>query len=346
MIRTEEISGFLNLKAEMPLIDVRSPGEYAIGHIPGAVNIPLFSDEERAKVGTLYKQSGKEAALFLGLDFVGPKMSGFIKKLKSLIRGKTNKAALYCWRGGMRSSSMAWLFSTAGFDATLLQGGYKAYRTYIRQQSGSGAPIFVLGGMTGSGKTEVLHQLQKMGQQVIDLENLAHNKGSVFGYLGQPPQPTNEQFENLLFEEWSKLDPSKPVWLEDESRSIGAVGQPPVFFDRMKLSPLILLRVPSEIRVKRLLEEYTGFDKMLLQEALEKISRPLGGEGIAEARKEIQEGDFAPAIRLVLKYYDKTYEKALQKFNQREITELHSETGDAEANANMILSHLRNRQML
>lgn len=346
MINIRETSEFLALKAEMPLVDVRSPGEFTAGHIPGAVNIPLFSDEERAKVGTLYKQSGKEAALFLGLDFVGPRMSGFIKKLKSLSRGKINKVAVYCWRGGMRSSSMAWLFSTAGFDTTLLQGGYKAYRAYIRQQAGTGSTIYALGGLTGSGKTEILHQLQKAGQQIIDLENLAHNKGSVFGYLGQPPQPTNEQFENLLFEEWSKLDTSKPVWLEDESRSIGAVAQPPVFYDKMKQSHLFLLRVPAEIRAERLLKEYAGFDKTLLLEALQKISKPLGGEGIAEAREEIQMGDFAPAIRLVLKYYDKTYEKALQKFNQREITELYSETGDAEANANIILSHMKNRQIL
>ena len=321
----------------LPVVDVRSPAEYEQGHIPGAINIPLFSNEERAIVGTLYKKAGKEAAIFKGLDFVGVKMSGFVKKLTSILHGKPRKVTIYCWRGGMRSASMAWLFSTTGFETFVIEGGYKACRTYIREQSGTGSPMIVLGGMTGSGKTEILHELQKTEQQIIDLEGLAHNKGSVFGYLGQSPQPSNEQFENDLFAEWLKLDPNKPVWVEDESRSIGAVGQPAPFFDRMKSAPLLMLDVPAEVRVERLVKEYAGFDNQLLLDALDKISQPMGGIGVAEAKTKIRENNYAPAIRLVLAYYDKTYQKGLTRYSKREVTEVKTETGSALLNAELLM---------
>ncbi|KAF0202807.1 MAG: tRNA 2-selenouridine [Bacteroidetes bacterium] len=337
MVNSVTPSWFFNSQLSVPLIDVRSPSEFAQGHISGAVNIPLFSDTERAEIGTLYKNAGKEAALFLGLDRVGPNMSGFVKKLNAISRGKTREVVVYCWRGGMRSASMAWLFSTAGFQVHLIEGGYKNLRTYIRAESGKNTPMIVLGGMTGSGKTEILHELKKRGEQIIDLEDIAHNKGSVFGYLGQLPQPTNEQFENNLFAEWIKLDHTKRIWIEDESRSVGAVGLPAPFFDHMKKQPLILLNVTIEKRVERLVNEYAGFDKNLLLEALAKISQAMGGQGVTEAKKDIQDGDFAPAIKLVLEYYDKTYRKALEKFKSRKITEFDTHTGDAKENAEQIL---------
>jgi tRNA 2-selenouridine synthase len=196
--------------------------------------------------------------------------------------------------------------------------------------------------MTGSGKTEILYELKKLGEQIIDLEQLAHNKGSVFGYLGQLPQPTNEQFENDLFDEWSKLDVTKPVWLEDESRSIGAVGLPGPFFERMKEQPMVLLNVPLEIRVDRLVKEYAGFDKSLLADALMKIAQPMGGKAFSEATLSIIEGRFTQAITLVLEYYDKMYRKALLKFNNRIIHEIETNTGDAKANAELMLKRMTN----
>jgi tRNA 2-selenouridine synthase len=328
------------LKIRLPIIDVRSPLEFSRGHIPGAINIPLFSDQERAEVGTRYQKAGRDAAFLIGLDFVGVKMSGFVKKLNALCPGKEKEVAMYCWRGGMRSASMAWLFSTAGYKVHLLEGGYKAYRTYIRAESGKGVPVIVLGGMTGSGKTEILYELKKLGEQIIDLEQLAHNKGSVFGYLGQLPQPTNEQFENDLFDEWSKVDTSKPAWLEDESRSIGAVGLPGPFFERMKEYPMVLLNMPLEIRVDRLVNEYAGFNKSLLADALAKIAQPLGGMAFSEATLAISEGRFVQAITLVLSYYDKMYRKALLKFNNRIIYEIETNTGDARVNADLILKQI------
>lgn len=337
MVMKIDASRLYELKVALPLIDVRSPLEFEQGHIPGAVNIPLFSNEERAKVGTLYHNAGREAALLLGLDFVGPQMSGFVKKLNGLCHHKPKEVIVYCWRGGMRSGSMAWLFSTAGFKVHLLEGGYKAYRAFIRESSGAGKPIIVLGGMTGSGKTEILHKLQEKGEQIIDLERLACNKGSVFGYLGQQVQPTNEQFENDLFEAWNKLNSTKPVWIEDESRSIGAVGIPGPFFERMKLSPMLMIDVPPQVRVQRLVHEYAVFDKALLANALIKIAQPLGGLVYNEALVAIEECRFAEAINLVLGYYDKTYRKALQKFVNREIFEVKTDTGDANINAGLLL---------
>lgn len=346
MIIQATAAEILNLSGQVLLADVRSPGEYRQGHIPAALNIPLFTDQERSLVGTRYKQAGKDAALLLGLDLVGIKMSGFVKKLNAMCRGRSREVALYCWRGGMRSASLAWLFSTAGYTVYLLNGGYKAYRAYIRAESGAGAPMLILGGMTGSGKTAILQSLQQAGKQIIDLEALACNKGSVFGYLGQPEQPTNEQFENNLFDAWRKLDAAQPVWIEDESRSIGAVSLPGPFFERMKQQPLVLIRLHAEERVKRLQAEYAGFDASLLIDALQKISQPLGGLGVAGAKKAILDGDFAPAIRLVLKYYDKMYAKALQKFMNRQILELVSETGDAMQNAQLILNRIEGLEQL
>ena len=340
MVNKIPASSYFEQHITLPIIDVRSPAEYEQGHITGAINIPLFSNEERAVVGTLYKKAGKEAAIFKGLDVVGVKMSGFVKKLTSALHGKPRKAIVYCWRGGMRSASMAWLFDTTGFETFQIEGGYKACRAYIREKSGTGSPMIVLGGMTGSGKTEILHELQKKGQQIIDLECLAHNKGSVFGYLGQSPQPSNEQFENDLFAKWLKLDSNKPVWVEDESRSIGAVGQPAPFFDRMKSAPLLLLDVPAEVRVGRLVKEYAGFDNQLLLDALAKISQPMGGAGVAEAKTKIMEDDYTPAIRIVLAYYDKTYQKALTRYTKRKITEVRTETGNAVVNAELAITKL------
>ncbi|MBW6490250.1 MAG: tRNA 2-selenouridine(34) synthase MnmH [Lentimicrobium sp.] len=338
MIKRVSPSWLYENGCKSPIIDVRSPLEYAQGHIPGSFNIPLLSDDERAIVGKLYKQSGKEASLLKGLDFVGVKMSGFVKKLKSLIKGKSKDVVVYCWRGGMRSASMAWLFDTSGFNTTVIDGGYKSYRAYIRQKSGMSIPIIVLGGMTGSGKTEILHELKKKGEQVIDLEGLAHNKGSVFGYLGQLPQPTNEQFENNLFDEWSKLNPGKPVWIEDESRSIGTVSLPNPFFESMKQAPMVMLDISIEKRVERLIAEYAGFDKELLLSAISRISVAMGGEGVKEAKNNIISGDFTRAIYLTLGYYDKKYRKALTKFEGRKIIPIKSETNNSVANAEMLLA--------
>jgi len=196
------VDDFLKEAAHLPVIDVRSPGEYDHAHIPHAINIPLFDNEERAKVGTRYKQVGKDSAVLLGLELVGPKLADFVKKARRLnLTGQ--EVLVHCWRGGMRSGSFAWLLNTAGIKARTLEGGYKAYRSQVLAAFAEPARM-IYGGKTGSGKTEILHELAKQGEQVIDLEALANHKGSSYGAIGQEPQPSSEQFENKLFAVWRK----------------------------------------------------------------------------------------------------------------------------------------------
>ena len=310
----------LEFSKSFPLIDVRSPKEYQQGHIPGAINIPLFSDEERAVVGTAYTKKGKDSALLQGLEFVGPKMADFVKTARKY--AKQNKIMVHCWRGGMRSEAMAWLYRFAGLQTHILEGGYKAYRRYIRESFSSGPQMIVLGGMTGSGKTELLHYLEAQGEQVIDLEALAHHKGSAFGSLGQPEQPTSEQFENDLAARWLLLDAGKPVWLEDESLNIGKVGIPEPLFTRMSQAELVFIDVPFEERVERLTREYGNFDKDILASIIDKISKRIGGEIAMSARMSLDSDDVINAISMVLKYYDKTYRYGLSKRAESKITKI------------------------
>jgi len=304
-MKSLNIVDFLSERECTPVIDVRSPSEYLKGHIPGAYNIPLFSDEERAIVGTKYVQESRINSVLAGLDFVGPKLSGFIKEVSRISPNK--KILIYCWRGGMRSSSMAWLFSLAGFNATTLIGGYKSYRKNIKDFISKPRRLMILGGMTGTGKTELLTQLATLGQQVIDLEGLANHKGSAFGAIGQKPQPTTEFFENLLFDELTKLNPSIPIWVEDESKAIGSVFIPDEFFSQMLNSPVIAIELPLDIRVKRLASEYTNCNPELLIASVNKIAKRLGNDNAANAIKKIRSGNFEEAIEITLKYYDKTY---------------------------------------
>jgi len=308
---------FIDSARSIPVIDVRSPKEFLQGHIPGAVNLPLFSDEERAVVGTTYTKKGKDAALLAGLDFVGPKMVDFVKIARK--HARNNEVLVHCWRGGMRSEAMAWLFRFAGLQTSVLEGGYKAYRRFIRESLAAGPELIVLGGMTGSGKTELLHFLEEQGEQVLDLEALANHKGSAFGALGQSEQPTNEQFENDLAAKWLTFDPDKPVWLEDESLNIGKVIIPEVLFQRMSKAPLVLIDVPFEDRIERLTLDYGTFDVAALAEILQKISRRIGNEMAGFAIDALNAGDVKTAVSTVLRYYDKTYEYGLSKRNFKDI---------------------------
>ena len=273
MVEQIEIEEFIGLMDSFPVIDVRSPGEYSQGHIPCAVNLPLFNDGERAIVGTIYKNSGREAAVLKGLELAGPKLAGFVKKAGQLVPRK--RFLIHCWRGGMRSGQMAWLFDQAGFQPVLLAGGYKSYRRFIRESFSKAAEIIVIGGLTGSGKTDILNHLFMMGEQVLYLERSANHKGSVFGALGQEKQPTNEQFENDLHEQWRHFDFHQRIWIEDESRNIGNVIIPDPLFDRIISSPMIRIGLPVEARIYRIINEYAGFDPGLLKDSIMKISEKL-----------------------------------------------------------------------
>jgi len=311
---------FLALLADQPLIDVRSPGEFAQGHIPGAVNMPLFTDEERAGVGTTYTRVGRDQALDLGLDIVGPKMSSFVRTARELAPEK--QILVHCWRGGMRSASMGWLLETAGFRITVLKGGYKAYRSHIRENLVEGKKFVILGGLTGSGKTIWLKKLAEKGEAVVDLERLANHRGSVFGGIGLGMQPTNEQFENDLYQSLQKFEPGQMIWLEDESRQIGRIFMPEPFSLAMTASPLIRIKIPQSLRIEIILDEYAGLDKERLAASIQQISKRLGGLITGECLELLNQGDFAGVVKLLLPYYDKTYSHSSQVRNRQQVSEI------------------------
>jgi len=307
-LNTEE---FLLEGEQSVILDVRSPSEFRVGHIPGAHSFPLFTDEERAKVGTLYSKSGKESALFAGLDIVGAKMSAFVKKAKSL--SSNRKVLVHCWRGGMRSASIAWLLEFSGFDVKLLEGGYKSYRAYIRELFARPADIVILSGQTGSGKTDVLKELKCLGEQILDLEGLANHKGSVFGHIGQIEQPSNEQFENDLAKIWGKLDFNKKIWIEDESQRIGKISIPDTLFQSMKKAPFISISIPIAYRIDRLVKEYAGIDDESLIIDLKKLTDSLGNLAVQELTSMILGKNYTLFAAKILDYYDKRYDFSFDK---------------------------------
>lgn len=320
------------------MVDVRSPAEFEHGHIPGAVSLPLFSDEERARVGTFYKQKGREQAILLGFELVGPKMAAFARKGKEL--AVDGKILVHCWRGGMRSGVMAWVFATLGLQPATLKGGYKAYRNQVLKSLGEPLNLRVVGGETGSGKTEILQQLELLGRQVLDLEKLACHRGSSFGALGQSPQPTSEQFENNLSKMLSQLDRSQLTWIEDESQSIGKAFLPQQFWDQKAAAPVSRMRIPFEIRVQRLVKDYGGFSKQELSDAILRIKKRLGGLATQQALQAIETGDIAEMVRIALRYYDKTYAWPHEKRNYEGVQFIDSASGDPAINARLILEKL------
>jgi tRNA 2-selenouridine synthase len=326
---------FLDLARTYRVIDVRSENEYLQGHIPGAFNLPLFNNEERAVVGTLYKNSGREASVLKGLEFAGPKLADFVKQVHKFTDQK--KLLMHCWRGGMRSESMAWLFQVAGYEVSVLKNGYKAYRHFIRESLSQPSSIIILGGLTGSGKTELLHLIGKMGEQVLDIESLACHKGSVFGGFGQPNQPTNEQFENDIYETWQKFDLTKPLWIEDESRMIGNVSIPDPLFEQMSSAVMIKVESSRENRLHRLVDEYSKVEIHDLQSALLKVSEKLGGTNTQKALAALETGDFETVANLALLYYDKTYEHSVLKRKNQKIFNVYIESHDPVKNATIIL---------
>ncbi|MFO7923032.1 MAG: tRNA 2-selenouridine(34) synthase MnmH [Bacteroidales bacterium] len=308
---------FMGLRKTLSVLDVRSPLEFEAGHIPGAINLPLFDNQERTMVGTAYKKSGREKAMLVGLEYAGKKLTSYVSGARRAAANR--KVLMHCWRGGMRSESMAWLLSLAGFDVFLLKGGYKAYRKYIRKLWETPGPFIVLSGKTGTGKTDILNYLEKTGQQVIDLEGYAHHKGSAFGSLGELPQPTNEQFENDLADKWLKLDHSQITWAEDESRSIGRVSIPEKLNETIHSCTTVCLDMPENLRIDRLVHDYAAFPKPLLKQSVEKIRRKLGGQNANKAIEAIENEDFRLAVSVVLKYYDKTYSYDLAKREPRRV---------------------------
>lgn len=326
---------FLELSESIPVCDVRSPSEFNSGHIPRAVNIPLFSDTEREEVGKRYKKEGRIPAIIEGLKLSGPTMADKLAAALSL--SKQNKLLVHCWRGGMRSEAMAWLFSLGGIGTEILEGGYKAYRNYILERLSERRKMIVLGGMTGSGKTLILRFLRLAGQPVIDLERLACHKGSAFGALGEQPQPSTEHFANLLYDEWHRVDGSLPFWVEDESRNIGTIFIPDGFYERIQYAPAIVLLMNVNQRLPRLIEEYSVFPPESLKASIQRIGKRLGGDNARDAINAVEQGDFSKAIEITLGYYDKAYHFSLKRKNSKNLIIVETDTGDPETNAMKIL---------
>jgi tRNA 2-selenouridine synthase len=328
---------FLLLALRLPVIDVRSPGEFIQGHIPGAHNIPLFDNDERARVGTTYVKIGKEPAIELGKSIAGEKTDYYLNAIHKVAPEK--QMLLHCWRGGMRSAKIAAFFAEAGYQVFVLEGGYKAYRGYIRKQFSSGRPLFLIGGYTGSGKTGILSEIGKLGHQIIDLEALACHKGSNFGHLGQNAQPTTEQFENDLYFQWADLEPLKPLWLEHESMNIGSVTLPNTFHAAMVNGELFFIELPKDYRIQRLVEEYACFEKPVLKAVLEHLGQYMGSYQAREVMLALQNDNFKKVADITLAYYDKLYDNSLVRRPVRKIVKISLKSGSLKEHAEIILKH-------
>ncbi len=299
-----DIHKFLELRNKLPVLDTRSEGECAHAHVPGAINLPLLNNQEREKVGTCYKQKGREEAVLLGFDLVGSKFGDYIRKSKEIAH---SEIIVYCWRGGMRSNIMAWLLEKAGLKVYLLEGGYKTFRHWALNEFEQPFKLIVLGGKTGSGKTDVLHEMKKAGEQLIDLEGLAHHRGSAFGALGQSVQPTSEQFENNLALEFLKIDRKKTLWLENESSKIGGVKIPDGIYNQMRATSVVEIEVPLDRRIENIARDYASFPKDKLAEATRRIEKKLGNKNMNDGINYLNENDFYNWIKILLDYYDKAY---------------------------------------
>lgn len=292
------------------IVDVRSPGEFRKGHIPGAVNIPLLNDEERAIVGTLYKQKSPEEAFDEGLRLVSPKLPRMVAEARAL---GERKLRVHCWRGGMRSSFVSILLNYAGMDSITLDGGYKAFRRWTLDSFSLQKRIVIVGGLTGSGKTAILHQLKQMNEQVLDLEALANHCGSAFGYMGA--QPTIEHFENKLALAWRQLDSERPIWVEDESRQIGTCQLPLPLYHQMKEAPFFVVDRPDEERIERLLLDYGDTPIDSLVSSTQRIHKRLGSERTKAVITNLESGKMREAFTLLLQYYDKAYRYTMKQRN-------------------------------
>ena len=294
------------------LIDVRTPLEYDEDHIPGAHNVPLLSNEERVEIGTIYKQTGPVEARRRGLEVTCHRFYDMVSQIISLSEGKP--LVIYCWRGGLRSASVAMLVEMCGTPVSQLVGGYKSFRNHVISyfdECTFQAPLIVIHGMTGTGKTSFINSLNPSKWATIDLEGLACHRGSAFGALGLEQKISQKYFETVLWNVFRRLPAGRPIVLEGESQRIGKYSLPGRLYQKMSESCKVWCHASIETRVSRLSAEYAFpeyRDAML--EALNRISKKLGGTRYAELRKSLEEWDVAAFGRGLMEwYYDKMYYK-------------------------------------
>ena len=295
------------------LVDVRTPAEFAEATIPGAINVPIFSNEERAEVGTLYKQEGKAIARTRGVELVAPKIPELLASIREAHANGTGPIIIFCWRGGMRSRAMTAFLELAGTPARQLSGGHKAFRRRVLDDLTAGiwGRILVLRGMTGVGKTVMLTHLAAEGYPVIDLEGLANHRGSAFGGLGLPDQPGQKRFEALLREELLKFKDSKYILVEGESRHIGRIQVPPVLFAAMQLEPSIWLEASLDFRVRCILDDYPAVEqaRVTFERPIRALKERLGNEKVNHLLDLLHNGTWDELVReLMVNYYDPLYQ--------------------------------------
>ena len=310
------VTDFRNLN--VPIIDVRSQSEYSQGHWPGAINIPLFTDNERDLIGKSYKKESRIKAIFNGLKITLPKTTELLKTIMEVTKEKEEEhksLRIYCWRGGMRSSAFAWLARTIGIRTYLLKGGYKNYRKWVLNQFEADLPIRLLGGKTGTRKTDLLNYINEENIHVIDLEGIANHRGSSFGSLGMKEQPSTQQFENILAESLDSFRKNSAIeiWIEAESSNLGKCRIPNSLYTKMKKAPILEIIKTKNERVDNLVNVYSRNSQNDLKDAVKRISKRLGPQRTKEALTAIEKKEWSKACKAMLDYYDRCYEYELEK---------------------------------
>ncbi|MCK0149227.1 tRNA 2-selenouridine(34) synthase MnmH [Marivita sp. S6314] len=314
------------------VIDVRSPAEYAEDHVPGAISLPVLDNEERARVGTLYKQVSPFDARKLGAALVFRNAAAHIEGRLAQHDGGW-RPLVYCWRGGQRSGTFAWLLKEIGWRSDVISGGYKTYRRLVADMLHRNPLAFrfvQLGGYTGTAKTALLPLLQARGVQVVDLEDLANHRGSLLGGIG--PQPSQKAFESALARELIRLDPARPVLVEAESSKIGDVLIPPSLWDAMKLAPWIELRAPIEARTAYLVRAYDDIlsDSDGLQAKLSPLAAHRGQALVARWIGLSAAGNKRALTRSLMEdHYDLAYAKSMRALSPTVVARIEAAGLDA-----------------
>ncbi|MCL2336972.1 MAG: tRNA 2-selenouridine(34) synthase MnmH [Firmicutes bacterium] len=297
--------------SQIPMVDLRSPGEFAEATIPGAYNAPLLDNDERALVGKTYKQASPDRARELAMEIVAPKLPRFVKTVKSIAPG--GEVNIFCWRGGERSRFAGLILDFMGLKVNRLKGGFKAYRHYVLAYLNGTLPhrAIVLHGLTGVGKTELLLALERAGYPVLDLEKLAAHRGSVFGKIGQPASPGQKMFEGQIQDCLRRLEKTGVFVVECESKRLGNLLVPDTVLNAMHSGYRVLVYAPVPLRVRRIKKDYftaTEGNLQTLREAIQRLARHLGGGKTEELNSRLEAGEVEQVINFLLThYYDPLY---------------------------------------